>query len=250
MICRPLCLLILIVFSGGVCASALEIPLEKHGEVYTLPVQVNGLITLNFILDSGASEVTIPSNFVSALLRSGTVTQKDFLPGRSYRLADGSVVRSSRFRIRELNIRGYRISDVPCTVSPVTGSPLLGQSFLNRMESWTLDNRTHKLILSGPEPRQTGAINDSQIEPKSGRKKSGPGNDTAATPGADGTPQALDAPAADKTGGVKSTKPLIPPSVHMDVTGQPATDGTKPLIPPSVQRDQIRREGVDPSNGN
>ncbi len=43
-------------------AIAIEIPLHKHGGVYTLPVRINGIITLNFILDSGASEVAIPAD--------------------------------------------------------------------------------------------------------------------------------------------------------------------------------------------
>ena len=236
MICRLFCLLIFITFCVAAQAAALEIPLEKHGDVYTLPVLVNGSITVNFILDTGASEVVIPSNYVTTLLRAGTITQNDFLPGKSYRLGNGSVMRSSRFKIKELNIRGYRIFDVPACVSPVTGPPLLGQSFLNRIESWTLDNRSHKLILSGPEPKQpTTAITDSQRLPEPDKRKAAHNNDRTAAPGADGQPKPLDTPVTEKTGTSKSSRPLIPPSAHHDVQGQSTIDGPKPLIPPSVQ---------------
>ena len=74
-------------------ASAVEIPLEKQGGVYTLPVRINGVITLNFILDSGAAEVSIPVDVVSTLLRTGTIKESDFLPGQVYTLADGSTLR-------------------------------------------------------------------------------------------------------------------------------------------------------------
>jgi hypothetical protein len=233
MIGRPLCVLIFIAFFAAAQAAALEIPLEQHGEVYTLPVLVNGVITLNFILDTGASEVVIPFNFVSTLMRAGTITEKDFLPGKSFKTADGSVVRSSRFRIRELNIQGYRVFDVPGVVSSVTGIPLLGQSFLSRVESWTLDNRAHKLILSGPEAKQPGpASYGPQTPPQPENKKPRPQNDKTVTSNADGKPKSVDTPVGEKAGEAKSSRPLIPPSVHMDALDQP--NGSKPLIPPSV----------------
>ena len=36
-----------------------EIPLEKLGGVYELPVRINGVLTLKFILNAGASQVNI-----------------------------------------------------------------------------------------------------------------------------------------------------------------------------------------------
>ncbi|MGA3118666.1 MAG: retroviral-like aspartic protease family protein [Syntrophobacteraceae bacterium] len=135
---------------GGVGAQKVEIPLERGGPgVYELPVRINGVLTLKFILDTGASEVNIPADVASTLLRTGTITQSDFLPGKSYTLADGSIVRSSRFTIRELEIGGIKISQVSASVGPANGSLLLGQSFLERLKSWSLDNERHVLIIGG-----------------------------------------------------------------------------------------------------
>src|SRR5262249_24800953 len=50
-----------------------EIPLAKMGGVYQLPAEINGVLTLNFVLDSGASEVFIPADVVLTLLRTGTI---------------------------------------------------------------------------------------------------------------------------------------------------------------------------------
>jgi hypothetical protein len=61
-----------------------EIHLEKSRGVYELPVRVNGVLTLNFVLDTGAAEVNIPANVAAQLLRSGSISQEDFLPGRIY----------------------------------------------------------------------------------------------------------------------------------------------------------------------
>ena len=126
-----------------------EIPLSKQRGVYELPVKINGVISLHFILDTGASEVTIPADVALTLLRTGTITQRDFLPGKAYELADGSVVQSSRFILRELDLGGIRITQVPASIAPATASLLLGQSFLTRIESWELDNNRHVFIIRG-----------------------------------------------------------------------------------------------------
>src|SRR5215510_4092600 len=86
-----------------------NIPLIKKGGVYEVPVEVNGVITLNFVLDTGASEVNIPADVASTLYRAGTITDADFLPGQLYKLADGSTVNSSRFILRSLKMGQRRI---------------------------------------------------------------------------------------------------------------------------------------------
>jgi len=126
-----------------------EIPLEKRRGVYELPVRINGIFTLKFILDTGASEVNIPADVALTLLRTGTIAERDFLPGKLYELADGSTLKSSRFNIRELEVGGIKISQVPASVGSAKGSLLLGQSFLGRLGSWSLDNRRHVLIIGG-----------------------------------------------------------------------------------------------------
>jgi tetratricopeptide (TPR) repeat protein len=132
-------------------AAAMEIPLQKHGGVYILPVRINGVITLDFILDSGASEVTIPADVFLTLLRTGTIKDEDILPGERYQLADGSTVKSPRFNIRDLEIGGYKITNVVGSIADPRGPLLLGQSFLDKLDSWTLDNRAHTLIIGGPK---------------------------------------------------------------------------------------------------
>lgn len=131
-------------------ASAVEIQLEKQGGVYTLPVRINGVITLNFVLDSGSSDVSIPADVVSTLLRTGTIRESDFLPGQVYSLADGTTVKSPRFMIRELQIGGVTIFNVPGSVASAISPLLLGQTLLERLDSWALDNKRHVLIVNGP----------------------------------------------------------------------------------------------------
>jgi predicted aspartyl protease len=126
-----------------------EVRLEKQGGTYAVPVWINRAITLNFVLDSGASDVLIPADVFLTLLRTGTVSESDFLDSKIYSLADGSKLKGARFVIRELRVGNQVATDVVASVGPVTGDLLLGLSFLSRFGTVTLDNDRHVLILSG-----------------------------------------------------------------------------------------------------
>jgi hypothetical protein len=54
-----------------------------------LAPHIIGAITLNFLVDSGATDVAIPADVVSTLIRTGTIESSDFIGTRTYVLADG-----------------------------------------------------------------------------------------------------------------------------------------------------------------
>jgi clan AA aspartic protease (TIGR02281 family) len=135
----------------GARSGAEEIALAKEGEVYSLPVRINDMITLAFLLDTGASEVQIQADVVLTLLRQKTIKPDDFLPGATYTLADGSTVRSPRFTVRSLQIGSHRMTGVPASIGTLTSDPILGMSFLNRLETFSLNTPRRTLII-GPVP--------------------------------------------------------------------------------------------------
>jgi tetratricopeptide (TPR) repeat protein len=59
-------------------SSTTEVPLKVVNGTFVVPVQINGIITLDFVVDSGATDVTIPSDVVSTLMRTGTIERADF----------------------------------------------------------------------------------------------------------------------------------------------------------------------------
>jgi predicted aspartyl protease len=81
------------------------------------------------------------------LMRTNTLTKSDFLGKRTYILADGTEAPSDTFRIRLLKAGDRTVEDVIGSVSPVNGILLLGQSFLGRFRSWSIDNTKHVLVL-------------------------------------------------------------------------------------------------------
>lgn len=124
-----------------------SIKLVKEAGTYTVPVRINGIIDLHFTVDSGATDVSIPADVVMTLMRAGTIASSDFVGEQTYRLADGSTVKSKTFRIRQLQVGDRRVLNVLGTISNVEGSLLLGQSFLSRFKSVKFDYINGMLVL-------------------------------------------------------------------------------------------------------
>jgi hypothetical protein len=125
-----------------------SIPLiQAHGTLQ-VPAVINDKISLNFTIDSGATDVSIPATVFSSLTRDGTVSPRDFLDKRIYKLADGSGELSQRFRIRSLRVGKLEVRDVIASVGDSGGLLLLGQSFLSRLKSWSIDNERQTLLIT------------------------------------------------------------------------------------------------------
>jgi clan AA aspartic protease (TIGR02281 family) len=126
------------------------VPLKMDGGIFVVPVQINGTMTLDFVIDSGAADVSVPADVVSTLRRAGTIKETDFIGQQTYVLADGSKSKSVTFTIRSLKVGDMVLENVRGSVASPQGSLLLGQSFLERFKSWSVDNTKHELFL---EPR-------------------------------------------------------------------------------------------------
>jgi clan AA aspartic protease (TIGR02281 family) len=127
---------------------AQEVALEDDGGTYRIPVLINGAIELKFTIDSGASDVSIPADIVARLVQSGSVTKADFIGRQTFELADGSTVPSAIFRIKSLKVGTLELQNVTASLANANSEPLLGQSFLSRLSSWSMDNQRHALVLN------------------------------------------------------------------------------------------------------
>ena len=128
-------------------AGQTSIRMEIEGGVYVVPVRFNDMITLDAIVDSGASDVSIPADVVLTLIRTKTITDKDFLGQKTYVLADGSRVPSRQFLIGSMKVGDKTVKSVVASIASPKGGILLGQSFLNKFKSWSVDNEKHTLNL-------------------------------------------------------------------------------------------------------
>ena len=125
---------------------SISVPMQRQNGIYVVPVLINDAITLDFVVDSGAADVSIPADVVMTLMRTKTLKESDFLGEQTYVLADGSKIPSQTFRIRSLKVGNIVLENVIGSVASVKGSLLLGQSFLGRFKSWSVDNTNHVLV--------------------------------------------------------------------------------------------------------
>jgi clan AA aspartic protease (TIGR02281 family) len=124
-----------------------EIKLESSGNTYQLKATINDTVKINFTLDTGASDVQVPAEVALTLLGSGTLSDSDFIGYQTYKLADGSTLPSAQFKLRDMEVGSHRLTNVVASVGPVGSPPLLGQSFLSRLGSWTIDNNRRVLLV-------------------------------------------------------------------------------------------------------
>jgi hypothetical protein len=143
-----------------------SIKLKQSGGVYMLPVRINDTVTVPFVLDSGAAEVSIPNDVFSVLRRSDTINQSDFIGTGTYTLADGTTVSSDRYILHKMSLGDHIITDVVANVVSVKGDALLGQSFLQKLPAWTLDNAQHALVLED--------IGEKEVEPQTAARAPAP----------------------------------------------------------------------------
>ena len=122
------------------------VAMEPHNGAFVIPVVLNNVLTKKFIVDSGAADVSIPADVASTLKESGTLTGADFLGSKKYMLADGSIVPSDIYRVASLKIGGLLIENVTVRIAAANSDLLLGQSFLKRLKSWSMDNARQVMI--------------------------------------------------------------------------------------------------------
>ena len=126
----------------------IDVPLEADHGTFRVPVLINNTLSVKATLDSGASDVVIPAAVAEELARGGTIADSDYIGDRTYELADGSTVPSKVFNIRSLKVGALELTNVRAALGGRGSSLLLGQSFLSRLEHWSIDNRRHVLVLT------------------------------------------------------------------------------------------------------
>lgn len=123
------------------------IRLKKVSGVYKIPVQINDAVIVSLIIDSGAADMMLSPKVANILLRSGTLTEQDFLPGQVYRLADGSRKKHMRARLQSVTLGKRTFKNVTFSIAESDDSPmLLGQSLLERLGKYTIDYHNGMLL--------------------------------------------------------------------------------------------------------
>ena len=125
-----------------------EILLTERNGVYIVPVTLNDSITVEGILDTGASEMFIPFNVIAKLIQSRSIAMKDILKEGVYTLADGSINAKERVNIAKILIGDTTFYNISAIVGAKNSQLLIGQNLLHTFDSYGIDNNRKILTLN------------------------------------------------------------------------------------------------------
>lgn len=125
-----------------------RVKMIKVGDVYEVPVELNGVLKIKFLLDTGASDVFLSPDIVLTLMRTKTLTESDYVGTNIYQFANGETEECKKYNLRSLKIGNKEIKNVECAVAnTIIGDMLLGQSFLQKLGSFKIDYSTNEIII-------------------------------------------------------------------------------------------------------
>ena len=155
--------LLLLVFSCKQDSSVI-IKMENVSGVYMVPAKVNGL-SLKFIFDTGASEVSISLTEAIFMAKNGYLDEDDIVGTSFAQLADGSVTENTRINLKSIEIGELKIHDVSATIIHNSDAPLLlGQSAIKRLGRIEFDGDCLIIHTSAKANRNNNAIIDEKSQ--------------------------------------------------------------------------------------
>lgn len=240
--------------AAGSAAGPFQVSMiRKDGNLW-VPAQINNVVTIDFVIDSGASDITLPWDTYLTLLRSGTLTKANYIGEVNFGIANGSEVRGHKFKLASLQVGNQVLTDVVASVMPSdSATPLLGLSFLSRFQSWSIDNRSSDLTLvplnanpAGGPPTQIAASTAAQPLPAFGTiaspvsQSSTPALTAIVQPqAAPGTPAAPQTPATSQMAASQTAAVMSQPQSEPGSAAAPAPQTSAANVMPTPAPGQL-----------
>ena len=125
-----------------------EVPFTTANGITKVDCTINGL-PLNFVFDTGASDVTISQTEANFMFKNGYLSQKDIVGKQCYQTADGNISVGTTFMINHINFGGLELTGVRASVVASQKAPLLlGQTVLQRLGKIEIDNERKVLKIT------------------------------------------------------------------------------------------------------
>lgn len=117
---------------------------EDNG-VYKIPVFINET-KMNFIFDTGASDITISDVEAMFLYRQGKLLKEDILGSQQYQIADGSIAEGTIINLRTVKLGNRTLKNVKASIVHNNEAPLLlGQSALAQFGKVSIDYKKNEI---------------------------------------------------------------------------------------------------------
>ncbi|MBP2281700.1 aspartyl protease family protein [Flavobacterium sp. CG_23.5] len=117
---------------------------EEQG-IYKIPVFINET-KMNFIFDTGASDITISDVEAMFLYRQGKLLKEDILGSQQYQIADGSIAEGTIINLRTVKLGNRTLKNVKASIVHNNEAPLLlGQSALAQFGRVSIDYKKNEI---------------------------------------------------------------------------------------------------------
>lgn len=121
------------------------IKMTKRSGVYFIPCKINGS-EMEFIFDTGASNITMSLTEALFLYKQGTLTDDDFIGTQQYQIANGDVEEGTVVKLKTVEIGNRILYNVQASIVNNLQAPLLlGQSALNKFGKISIDYNKNEI---------------------------------------------------------------------------------------------------------
>ncbi|MFA5543807.1 MAG: tetratricopeptide repeat protein [Bacilli bacterium] len=129
-------------------SETVTIPMAPKGSgIYEVSCKVNDL-RLNFIFDTGASEISISQTEALFMLKNGYLNSNDIMGKQSYMDANGNISIGTKIRLRQVDFGGLILENITASVVHNDKAPLLfGQSALGKYGKIIIDNQKNTITI-------------------------------------------------------------------------------------------------------
>lgn len=129
----------------GTLSDTKIVKIHKYGSIDKVPISIGGE-KYEYIIDSGASFLTIDENIEKKLTEMGVLRSTDYVGVVNLELADGQTKNFRKVILPTITIGNIKVNNIE-TVIIEDGNLLLGKSVLNKFKEWRIDNFKRELIL-------------------------------------------------------------------------------------------------------
>lgn len=121
------------------------VKMTKESGIYKVPVEINGS-NMNFIFDTGASDITISNVEAMFLIKQGNLSEEDVLGSEQYQIADGSIAEGTIINLRTVKLGNRTLKNVKASIVHNDQAPLLlGQSALAQFGKVSIDYNKNEI---------------------------------------------------------------------------------------------------------
>lgn len=122
------------------------VKMNHQNGVYFVPCKING-VEMDFVFDTGASDVTMSLTEAIFLYKQGKLTDDDITGSQQYQIADGSIHEGTTIILRSVEIGGRKLNNIDASIVSNMDAPLLlGQSALSKFGKISIDYTKNEII--------------------------------------------------------------------------------------------------------